>query len=132
MLEGKASLLQEKLSVLSEQLDRFKAGELEQQRQTERLLSSQKSLESQLAHEKYNAEEARKLALENSQKVSEELCRQRQEDDESREQEARRLKRLLEEERCFREEEAVRMSGLLEEERVAREEEARRYDRVRS
>lgn len=129
LLDGNTSLLQEKVSVLSEQLDRYKAAELEQQQETERLLSSQKSLfESHLAQEQRSSEEARhKIAQECSQKISQEHSRKMQEADESREKETKRLERLLDEERGSREEEAVRMSGLLEEERVAREEEASRY-----
>ena len=128
MLEGKTSLLQEKLSALSEQLDRYKAAELEHQQKAERLLSSQKTLESQLAQEKRSSEEARKLALETSQEFSLENYRKMQEADESRGKETRRLERLVEEERRFREEEAGRMSDLLQEERVAREEDARRFE----
>ncbi|CAN0363173.1 unnamed protein product, partial [Ectocarpus sp. 13 AM-2016] len=70
LLEGKASLLEEKLSALSEQIDRNKTEALQQQQDKDRLLRSQETLQSQLKEEVQSAEKARREFLENSQEIS--------------------------------------------------------------
>ncbi|CAN0099125.1 unnamed protein product, partial [Ectocarpus fasciculatus] len=70
LLEGKACLLEERLSALSGQIDRYKAETLQQQQDKDRLLRSQETLQSQLREEVQSAEKVRREFLENSQEVS--------------------------------------------------------------
>ena len=129
LLGERAAHLEEKLSALVEQTDRYRSEKLGWQEERDRLQMSHENLVSRLEEEKFNSEEARKRALDHHH--SEEFYRKLHEEkmaarDEQEEGEEARLEVAVKEERVLRESEVSRMSALLERERTARDHEIKR------
>lgn len=146
LLEGKASLLQDKLLNMTQLIDRFKAGEFEQQQEMKRLsheIERFKSREVELREEtkcrsveierlkavEHKLERDRDRLLQSQSALRDELAGEKECSRETRERsEARseKLSKMLDDEQTLREREREGCSRLLEEERVAGEEETGR------